>query len=121
MKQFNKGIVYKTINVTAVTSVIMIVLAVYGYLYGEQRGLATEVYKVREDVMLLKQTPVVAQLVVNTKLIEQQRKQIEINTKTLAVLDIQYHNIEKKLDQIYSMVKDNNDKIDRHIESELRR
>jgi len=121
MKQSTKNIVYKTINVTAVTSVIMILLSIYGYLYGEQRSLATEVSKVKEDVTLLKQTPIIAQLNANTKLIEQQRKQIEINTRTLAVLDVQYCNIEKKLDQIYSMVKDSNDKIDRHIESEVRR
>jgi hypothetical protein len=118
MTASKKTTIYKAINATAITTIIMIILVIYGNLYGEQKTQAKELSSVKEDVIVLKQTPVISQIVNNTALIQTQRKQIDINTKTLAILEIQYKNIEDKLDMIYTIVQDNNNKLDRHIEKE---
>jgi hypothetical protein len=112
-----KGAIYKFINITAITTVVMMIITIYGYLYSKQNSLQAELYSVKDDVTILKQTPIINQIINNTELIKAQRKQIDINTKTLAVLDSQYKDINAKLDLIYSMVCDNNNKLYQHIEN----
>lgn len=118
MNQSKKQILYKAVNITAVSTVITLLLFVINSLYARQDSQLNELMKVKEDIIILKQLPIIGTISNNTELVRAQSKQIDINTKTIAVLEVQCKTMDKKLDLIYGIVKDNNDKLFKHVEEE---
>lgn len=115
----------KSVNFALVAIIITGLVTVYGYVYNEQRSQAKELGDVKEEIIVLKQTS--AQVLSQSELIKGQRKQIDINTKSLAVLETEYKGINNKLDfqykaldskltLIYDLVRDNNYAIYQHME-----
>lgn len=116
MTSSKKQVIFKAINVTAITTVIMLIIVICGYFKSEQTIQAQELSKVKEDVIILTQLPTLATIQNINELVKSQRKQIDINTKTLAVMDAQYKAINAKLDMIYDLVRDNNVRLYEHVE-----
>ncbi len=127
MSTLTKQKLVKTVNFSLVAIIITGLITVYGYVYNEQKAQAKELNEVKEEIIVLKQTPIVAQVLSQSELIKGQRKQIDINTKTLVVLETQYRGINEKLDiqykaldaklqLVYDLVRDNNNVLYQHIE-----
>jgi hypothetical protein len=111
--------VYKCINVGVVLAFLALLGTTYGYFYTEQKTQAKDIVTVREEVVILKQSPLATYVVSNDRLLEIQRMQIDINTRHLAVLDVQYKGLNEKMDiqykaidnkltMIQDLVRDNN-------------
>jgi hypothetical protein len=108
MTTLKKNIIHKAINAGAISLLVTVILFIYGYMVTEQKSQAKELVAVREEVIILKQSPVLTTILTQSDLIKAQRKQIDINTTTLAVLKADITAMNAKLDVIYDIVRDNN-------------
>jgi hypothetical protein len=100
-----------TINLTLLVIVVTLLVTIYGYFKASQDSQAQEITALRIDVTELQSKPVID----STKEIKEIASCMNLNTKSIAVLQANQAAMNAKLDLIVQQNRDLNRKIDIYI------